>query len=93
MKFDSYKKDELLIVIDNLKSFRDKALRNAEMFGNGTTYGMEYTVSAMRWGYKLQIAEQTYRDRFNLTNKLNICHCGSEIPNDDPYDGYCIDCG
>lgn len=24
---------------------------------------------------------------------INYCLCGVEIPHDDPYDGYCIDCG
>lgn len=28
----------------------------------------------------------------DINNKKIVCYCGAEIPDGDPYDGYCNDC-
>lgn len=38
--------------------------------------------------------EKKFYRHFTLdADSVNKCACGAEIPEDDPYDGYCTDCG
>ncbi len=34
-----------------------------------------------------------FNKNINDNKQSDICQCGSEIPENDPYDGYCVDCG
>ena len=54
-------KEEILIEIENIEGFIQKAEYNSLMFGKHTSFGMQYENSAMRWRYKLQeIKKQLY---------------------------------